>query len=76
MGPDSNPPLLPFRSLCIFGLSMAPQFIQLNKLGFKVHTRAGIPAGRQQQRSSSGSREAISLEYLRHTGRRSVLHAY
>ena len=35
-----------------------------------------IIANSHYQRPSSGSREAISLECLRHNGRRSVLHAY
>ena len=39
-------------------------------IGFKVHTRA-VPVV-----ISNGLRAAISLECLRHTGRRSVLHAY
>ena len=37
-------------------------------LGFKVHTRGGTRAGIHYQRPSSGGREAISLECLRHTG--------
>ena len=44
--------------------------------GFKLHTRPGTRAGSHYQRPSSGSREAISLECLRHTGRRSVWHAW
>ena len=52
-------------SRCIYTMSTTSPLLVL--LGFKVHTRGGARAGSHQQWPSS---VAISLECLRHTGRR------